>query len=290
MHKESFELTLDYIPETGSADRVFLAMAGYISAFEELTFTVGRAIDAQAEFGYQLSSVETGSIKSIQNCISKFEKIAKALACIPSMLANSMIEIDEISSKEDIEKVAKSIEEQLKTADCTSFPNQVNIDRPALARGLKRLTEAANQLVDGETIKLKSTNSKIVTLNTKTRFPSTPEDIFSEYKETVKKKETLLVKKPVFIGKSAWDFKSIERGKSFSAPILHEDWLNRYQGRELGHLDPGDALIALVSYEITKQKGESQVVFSNHKIMHIERMVKSKEIKSRITYDDLENE
>jgi hypothetical protein len=290
MHKESFELTLDYIPETGSADRVFLAMAGYISAFEEITFTIGRALDAQAEFGYQLSCVETGSIKSVQNCIAKVEKIAKTLASIPSMLANSMVDIDEISSKEDIDIVAKKIEEQLKSANCTEFPNQVNIDRQALARGLKRLTEAANQLVDGETVKLKSVNSKIVTLNTKTRFPSTPEDIFSEFKETIKKKETLLVKKPVFIGKSAWDFKSIERGKSFSAPILHDEWLNRYQSRELGHLDPGDALIALVSYEATKQKGESQVNFSNHKIMHIERMVKSKEIQSHITYDDLENE
>jgi hypothetical protein len=74
MFKESFELTLDYKAETGSADRVFLAMAGYVSAFEEITFTIGKSLDAQAEFGYQLNNVETGSIKSIQNCIAGVKK------------------------------------------------------------------------------------------------------------------------------------------------------------------------------------------------------------------------
>jgi len=290
MHKESFELKLDYIPEMGSAQRVFLAMAGYVSAFEEITFTVGRSIDAQADFSYQLSNIETGSIKSIQSCVAKAAKIAKALANIPTMLANSMIEIEEIASEEDIETIAKSLEAQLKAADCADFPNQINIDRPALAWAIKRLTEAANQLIEGESVSLKSKNSNVIELNTKTRFPFSPDDLFSEFKETVRCKETLLVKRPVFIGKATWDFKSIERRKTFSAPILHQDWLERYQNRELGHLDPGDALIALISYEATKQKGEAQIFCSNHKILHIERMVKSKDIQIELIDDESENE
>jgi len=290
MFKESFELTLDYKPGIGSADRVFLAMAAYVSAFEDINFTIGKAIDAQTEFGYELSEVQTGSIKSIQNCVAGVSKIAKALANVPNMIANAMIDVEEISSENDIEKVARNIEDQLKSKNISEFPNQININRLAFARNLKNLTEAANQLVEGETIKLKSPTSNVINLNTKTRFPLTPEEIFSEIKKSARTRETLLIRRPVFIGKSAWDFKSIERKKSFSAPILHSEWLDKYQRRELGHLDPGDALIAVVSYDVTKQKGDSQLLFSNHQIIKIERMVKSKEIQSSFINDVTEDD
>ena len=265
-------------------------MASYISSFEELTFTIGRAIDAEANFSYQLNNIETGSIKSIQSCFARASTIAKTLANIPTMLAKSMVDIDEITSEADIEKIATSLEEQLREEGSPKFPNQINIDRPNLAKAIKRLTDASAHLVENESIKIKSPYSNVVPLNTKTRFHGDPVDFFTDFHKTAVTKETLLIKRPVFFGKSAWDFRSVERKKSFSAPILHTEWLDRYQKRELGHLDPGDALIALVSYEVTKQKGSDQILMSNHKILHIDRMVKSDEIQSSLTSEDLEDE
>jgi hypothetical protein len=201
-----------------------------------------------------------------------------------------MVEVEEINSESDIEKIAKYIEEQLRQTNSTEFPNQVNINRTDLAQALKKLTEASTLLADGEKVKIKSPQSNVIDLNTRLHFPLTPEELFSEIKKNVKRKETLLIKRPVFIGKSAWDFKSIERRKSFSATILHSEWLKRYQNRELGHIDPGDALIALISYDITKQKGDSQVSFSNHQVINIEKIVRSKDIQQSIIDDELENE
>ncbi|MEL4295277.1 hypothetical protein [Shewanella xiamenensis] len=82
-----------------------------------------------------------------------------------------------------------------------------------------------------------------------------------------------------------WDFKSIERCKSFSAPLLDEQWLKRYQNRELAHIDPGDAIIALVSYEAHKEKGAKRFSFSNHKILHVERQIRSEELQKNFDLD-----
>lgn len=83
-----------------------------------------------------------------------------------------------------------------------------------------------------------------------------------------------------------WDFKSIERKKSFSALIADGQWLERFQNRELAHIDPGDAIIALVSYEAHKAKGSKHFSFSNHKILHVERPIKSDELQAILDLED----
>ncbi len=275
-----FEIRLDYKASTGSADRVFLVMAEYISAFEELVHVVGHSIDPEADFSYQLSSVEQGSIKGILNCASAIKSFSRALAKIPENIASSMVELDEIDSEEDIEYLATQVENKVKNSIDVVFPNELNIDRLRLAEGVKKLVDASTRLVDGETIDLKSAGSNVIYLNTKVRFDKEPSTLFIEILREVKATETLLIKKSVFFGDAMWDFKSIERRKSFSAPITDELWLKRFQNRELAHIDPGDAIIALVSYEAHKAKGSKNFTFSNHKILHVERPMKSDELQA----------
>ncbi|ANB21970.1 MULTISPECIES: hypothetical protein [Alteromonas] len=275
-----FEVRLDYKPATGSADRVFLAMAEYVSAFEELVHVVGHSIDPEADFSYQLTAVEQGSIKAVLNCASVIKSLSNTLCKIPEYIAGSMVELDEIDSEEDIENIATHVEDKVKESIDIKFPNELNINRLRLAEGVKKLVSASVHLIDGETIDLKSGSNNLVFLNTKVRFDKDPNSLFDEILREVKKTETLLIKKPVFFGDAMWDFKSIERYKSFSAPILDEPWLKRYQNRELTHIDPGDAIIALVSYEAHKAKGAKHFSFSNHKILHVERPIRSDELQS----------
>jgi len=275
-----FEIRLDYKPATGSADRVFLVMAEYVSAFEELVHVVGHSIDPEADFSYQLSSVEQGSIKGVLNCASAIKSFSKALSKIPEHIAGSMVECDEINSEEDIEALAIQVEDKVKDSIDVKFPNELNINRLRLAEGIKKLVDASERLIDGETIDLKSGGNNVVFLNTKVRFDKEPSSLFIEILREVKTTETLLIKKPVFFGDAMWDFKSIERRKSFSAPIIDELWLKRFQNRELAHIDPGDAIIALVSYEAHKAKGAKHFSFSNHKILHVERPIKSDELQA----------
>jgi hypothetical protein len=280
-----FEIRLDYKASTGSADRVFLVMAEYVSAFEDLIHVVGHSIDPEASYSYQLSSVENGSIKGILNCKSALKTFSKALSKIPENIASSRVDLDEIDSEEDIDCLARELERKVKDSIDIKFPNQPNIDRLGLAEGVKRLVDASGRLVDGETIELKSNESKVIFLNTKVRFDKDPSSLFIEMFKEIKETETLLIKKSTFVGDAMWDFKSIERGKTFSAPITDEQWLKRFQNRKLTRIDPGDAIIALVSYEANKAKGAKKFTFSNHKVIHVERLMKSDELQAKLDLD-----
>ena len=85
--KDQFEIRLDFKPNTGSPERVFLAMAQYVNAFENLVLVVGKGIDPDNVVTCELSAVETGSIRSIVDCIGRYcstlSKIQKCLShCI----------------------------------------------------------------------------------------------------------------------------------------------------------------------------------------------------------------
>lgn len=281
-----FEIRLDYKPAEGGADRVFLVMAEYINAFEDLVRSIGHCIDPEADFSYQLSAVEQGSIKGVLNCVSALKSFSKALSKIPEHIAGSMVEMVEIDSEKDIEYLATQVEDKVKESISIKFPNELNINRLRLAEGVKKLVDASERLVDGETIDLKTNGSNVVYLNTKVRFDKEPNSLFIEILKKVKTTETLLIKKPVFFGDAMWDFKSIERRKSFSAPLMDGEWLKQFQNRELAHIDPGDAIIALVSYEAHKAKGTKSFSFSNHKVLKVERPIKSDELQGIL---DLEN-
>jgi hypothetical protein len=278
MHTESFEIKLNYEANTGSADRIYLAMAAYVSAFESLTLVVGRSVDSELNYTYQLSNIEIGSLKSIIKCGAGLPKMAQALASIPRMIAQSMVEIEEIDSEDDIEQTVGKVEAELRELGITEFPNEININRLNYAKSIKRLQEASQHLVNSETISVGNCPSNVIQLNTNFRFDKDPESLYIEIITTVKRNETLMIKRPCFIGSSRWEFKSIERNHSFSASIEHESWLKKYQDRNLGHLDPGDGLIALISYDAVKKKGIEGFKHRNEKVLLVDRIIRANEI------------
>lgn len=272
--KDHFEIRLDFKPNTGSPERVFLAMAEYVSAFEKLVYVVGQGIDPESEVSCELSAVEIGSLKSIVDCIGNYGSI---LSRVPSMIAGHMIDVGEIDREEQIEDFVSNIEADVLADTNLDFPNQANINRLEFAKGLMQLTEASKKLVDGETVDVRNNNDNVIYINTKTRFSRDPGDIFKEHFELKREKETLLIKTPVFVGNSMWGFKSIQRKKAFSAPIEDKDWLEKYQNREV-YLEPGDAISAIVEYVIYKEKGAKYYGFKDHKILDVGRPIKNEEL------------
>lgn len=188
MYESSFEIRLDYKPSTGKPERVFLAMAAYVTAFENLTFTVGKSIDADLNFTYELAGIQISSLKSIIKCTSGFEKVANALASIPRFIANSMVDLDCVDSEELIDGVVKGIENELMVLGAVEFPNQVNIDNYQYAKDIKSLCKAAELLADGETVDIRTSRDNNVTyLNTKVRFEKDVDELFCTDRIEVKK-------------------------------------------------------------------------------------------------------
>jgi len=272
--KDQFEIRLDFKANAGSPERIFLAMAEYVGAFENLVHIVGKGIDPENEISCELSAVEIGSLKSVVECIGRY---CSTLSRVPLMIAEHMVDLNEIDNEEQIEDFVTKLESDILSDTELSFPNQANINRLDLAKGLDQLSEASKKLVDGETVDVRKSRSNVYYINTKTRFTRDPEDIYKEHFEIQRKEEVLQIRKSAFVGASMWEFKSVQRNKTFSAPIDDKVWLERYQNREI-HLEPGDAISALVEYAMYKQKGAKNYCFKDHKILTVGRPIKNEEL------------
>mgnify|MGYP000328676250 FL=1 len=272
--KDQFEIRLDFKSNTGSPERIFLAMAEYVSAFDNLVNVVSRGIDPDNEITCELSTVKMSPLKSVVDCTGGY---CATLAQVPLMIANHMVGLNSISKEEQIDAFANKLEQDILSDTKLDFPNQANINRLALAKGLNQLANASKRLVEGETLDVKNSNGNVFSINTRTRFTKDPEDIFKEHIERKREVETLLVKKSVFVGSSMWEFKSIQRKKAFNAPIEDKAWLKKYQNRDI-HLEPGDAISAMVEFVIYKEKGAKNYSFKDHKILDVALSIKNNEL------------
>ncbi|WP_144981073.1 hypothetical protein [Halomonas sp. C22] len=284
--KDQFEIRLDFKPNTGSPERVFLAMAQYVNAFENLVLVVGKGIAPDNVVTCELSAVETGSISSIVDCIGGY---CSTLSKIPLMIAQHMVDLDEIDREDQIETFTKKLEDDVLSDTVIDFPNQANINRLEVAKGLYKLAEASKMLVQGETVDVRKKDSNVYYINTKTRFAREPEDLFKEHFEVKRTTEILLVRKPVFVGYSMWDFKSIQRKKIFSAPIEDKNWLERYQNREI-HLEPGDAINAFVEFSMYKEKGAKYFSYKDHKVLTVGHPIKNDELQQMLEFENKNDE
>jgi len=281
--RDQFEIRLDFKANTGSPERIFLAMAEYVRAFENLIHVVGKGIDPENTICCELSAVEIGSLKSVVECIGRY---CSTLSRVPLMIAEHMVDLNEIENEEQIEGLVSKLEYDVLSNTELSFPNQANINRLDLAKGLDQLSEASKRLVAGETVDVRKSHGNVYYINTKTRFTRDPEDIYKEYFEIQRKEEILQIRKSAFVGSSMWEFRSIQRNKTFPAPIEDKVWLERYQNREI-HLEPGDAISGLVEFSMYKQKGAKNYCFKDHKILNVGRPIKNEELQQML---DLETE
>lgn len=272
--KDTFEIRLNFKSNTGRPERIFLLMAEYISAFDNLVQLVSSGINPDNDILCELSSVQISPLKSVVECRGGY---CKTLAQVPLMIANHMVGLETLNKEAQIDLFASKLEQDILSDTKLDFPNQANINRFALAKGLNQLTKASKRLVDGESLEVKNSNGNVFNLNTRARFTKNPEDIFKEHIERKCEVETLLIKKPVFVGSSMWEFKSIQRKKVFNAPIEDKAWLKKYQNRDI-HLEPGDAISARVEFVMFKEKGAKNFSFKDHKVLEVELSINNNEL------------
>lgn len=272
--KDKFEIRLNFKTNTGRPERIFLSMAEYVSAFDNLVHLVSKGIDPNNDITTELSRVQVSPLSSVVECQGRY---SKTLAQVPLMIANHMIGLETLNKEAQIDVFASKLEQDILSDTKLDFPNQANINRLALAKGLNQLTKASKRLVDGETLEVKNRQGNVFNLNTKVRFTKDPEDIFKEHIERKSEVETLLIKKPVFVGSAMWEFKSIQRKKVFNAPIEDKAWLKKYQNRDL-HLEPGDAISARVEFVMFKEKGAKNFSFKDHKVLEVELSINNNEL------------
>lgn len=281
MDRDFFEVRYDYRANEGSVDRVFLVMAGYLSALENITKVVGDSIDPEITLSYKLEGVEQGSIRSIVKSTSKKIGNTLSISTLTEIIIRSIEDVKEINDEKEVDRVATRIEGDLNKKmhlnkmfdDGCIFNKEVKIDRFRLAESLKKVSDVSKRVVENETLEVKN-EGKVILLNTSFKFDKDPNSFYTKKISDFKGIELLLVKKPVFVGDSKWDFKSVDRKRSFSSKIEHHEWLVDFQEKGIHKLSPGDSIIATVSYDIDEVSGDNSIHYSNHRVLEVHDVVK----------------
>ena len=199
-------------------------------------------------------------------------------------LAETLLEVDETATEEDVENLAANLESSLiqKLSNLLSDPY---VDRQALAYVLSSISAANQKILPGEEVSLcANKNEKAAVLNTNWRFTGIPKEMFTGKTKHHEITDKLTVKISVNEGNSVWCFKSSKLETSFKAKIVNKEWLERYQNGLTQPIGPKDILEANISYDVyTPPKGKGKPEIRNAKIVDIFNIYRSNEHQYELT-------
>lgn len=285
---QTFGIKIDYRTGRNNPEKIFEAMAMYISAYEDLIQLISNALGQKETFTFSLNDVEKGSLITYLNGFKE-----KSTNFIASKILDSVGEttrdlsgIIDIQNENDIDKISTKIDGCLKEKFTGKseivFPE---VDKKALSKILKKLSDANQKIRKDETVGiiLDDISKSKVDVNTNMRFSANNDDLYVEGK-IIKDGLTdrLFIVKPVNDGNSRWDCKSLHMKQRFEASMADKKWLERYQGGLITPIGPSDIMLAKLNFIIKSSKDNKA-----SKIIHAEIIEVIDILKNR---DELSNE
>jgi hypothetical protein len=254
-----FAFKIDFKRGEGPASRVFLAINDFIRGCERLDRELLQSIDSNIETVMVLEDIESGSIKVwLRNALRATDDDAlKAMdwkRAVGGYLVKAKYAVIEWLD-EDLPPMQKSLPDLSKKIQSIAAETDVKHLPDYAAPSPKALLDAARdfegvkeRLLPGDKATYIPPSGEPHEMNLAVRWDI--EDI-----EQLAISETvtfpiapiiLAVKKPDYLGDSKWELRHGKR--SISSKIEDENWLKRFQGREID-VRPGDALRCQVKIE-----------------------------------------
>lgn len=270
--RETLKIKIDFANERRRPEEVFQAMSDYIEAYQALGQVISKSLNEKTPFLLQLEKVEAGSVASLLKAIPSAisERLETWIFELSMKLADSLSEIDETKTEEDVNDLASKIEGNLEKLDIDQLfcPE---IDRKALAHALKKLSDANRKLLPNEKA-LASTqrNGQVININTHWRFNADPKEMFQGKTETKACTDKLYVRTPVNFGKGTWSVLSSSTDRVYNAKIMDSTWLEQYQSGLIHAIGPKDVMEAELILEIyTPPVGKGKPFITSAKILRV---------------------
>ena len=258
MEKEftsKFEIKLDFKRETENPSRLFRSFAEMIEGINNLDYLIAECVNTKVRTNIILDDIEKGSIigrfwnalvisedGQIDNSPEKEiieEFIEESRAETLKFIAENK------SSVQDLEQLKVTISKIAEEKELKNTFNYADPDLLKLAETVNAINNSTDKLTTNESFELKSSNKQVKEIKT-----GTPKIDIEAVEEALTENEIVnetvqyyLIKKPDFLGDSAWGFK--HGTKSMTVKILHQDWLDRFQSGKVVVV-PGDSLQVLV--------------------------------------------
>jgi hypothetical protein len=239
LHQEnSVCIKIDFERNSENPQRVFNSMSHLISSIEEFHSCLLSSVSAETKSKFLLSDINEGSIKSwlcpeLEGNVDDEQKyrLSSFLNYCTDLVIGFIGERDTIHSTEELGLLEREITDAAISFEVEEFPNVFSLDLYRLLKGYTELSQSTTQLNEVDEVFF-SSKGKQKKVNKK--FHLTTDDVDEIMIHNTKKnitKETLVIKKADFIGKSMWDF--IKGKSTISARITHEEWLVRINMKKI---------------------------------------------------------
>ncbi|QCD61608.1 hypothetical protein [Tenacibaculum maritimum] len=250
-----YEIRLDFKRETENPSRLFRAFAEMIESVNSLDFLIAETVNTSVKSKIVLDDIEKGSIigrfwsaltinedSKIDNSPDKKE----IEEYIEESRAESLKFISEQkSSVEDLDKLADNLKKIAEEKSLSDSFNYAEPDILKLAKTINKINDSTQELNQDESFELKSNSKTIKNIKSGTDKIDIDavENALTE-NEIINETEMIyLIKKPDFLGDSAWSFK--HGNKSASIKISHSSWLEEFHSGKIVVV-PGDSLKVMV--------------------------------------------
>ncbi len=250
-----FEIKLDFKRETENPSRLFRSFAEMIEGINNLDFLIAESVNTKVKSNIILDDIEKGSIIgrfwnalviSEDGQIDNSPEAEKIEEYIEESRAETLKFIAEKKSTvQDLEVLQNSISDIAENKELKGTFNYAEPDILKLAETVNAINNSTDKLNNNESFELKSANKEVKEIKSGTPKIdiNAVEDALTE-NEIVNESELFyLIKKPDFLGDSAWSFK--HGTKSVIVKILHQDWLDQFHSGKV-IVVPGDSLQVLV--------------------------------------------
>lgn len=249
--QSKFEIRLAFERKTVNPSRLFKSFADIIDGINNLDYLIAESVNTKVKSQIVLDDIEKGSL------IGKFwnELVVSEDGQIDNSPDEKEIEeyIEESRAEslnfiakgkhtvEDLEQLKEKISEIADSKNLSQSFNYAEPDTLKLAEAINKINDSIDKLTDTESYELKSPNKEVKNIK-----PGGIKIDIEEVENALTDNEIVneseafyLIKKPDFLGDTAWSFK--HGTKSISVKILHEEWLENFLSGKIPVV-PGDSL------------------------------------------------
>lgn len=277
-----FSIHLDFSKNSKRPERVYQSMTNLTLAMKRLDSLLADSVSKQIKTHIVLNEIQGGSVVSSFKAIIKniddedlrnmdAKRIfGKFLVIGKHKLLNQTNEIGKLRSIKDVTKIIQLIEELKNELNIFNSLNSRPISHQQVLSILQDISNAISILELEDTVEITG-EGRTTPFNRK--FILTDEDVESILTEKSETKRTTLplkIKKPDYLGKSKWVFKS-QHGQ-MEVKILDMDWLESFQkAKEV--LLPGDSIKATIETVIAYDHQGAELSV-NHSLIEVLDIIK----------------
>lgn len=269
-----FAIIVDFKKEEGSPTRVFSTASAMVEAFERLDHSLVRSVDTSIRPQMVLEDVEVSSLKAwFKNVLRAADDqalkgmdwrpaVGKYLVRAKYMVLRWMEDEDPPKTLPDLRENLRELAEE---TDVRRMPFYDPPDTKDLIDFASRVQKAKAKLGADDRLRYETKDDGEIEITATIDVADLEELATKETYTSAPAQMILAVKKPDYLGASRWELR--HGGRTISAKIEHQDFLRRFQGRQVD-VRPGDALRCMVQSEL-RYGFDNTLISERHTIVEV---------------------